>query len=93
MRTYEVVCLIRSEDELFNRGKETVKKELEVLEAKFLSEDDMGKRNLAYPVKGQEDGHYYLFNVEMLPEKAYEIENQLRLKTEILKVLVVRKDK
>jgi small subunit ribosomal protein S6 len=91
MRKYEVCCVFRAEDEVYGRGKETVKNELTQLGAALTAEDDLGARSLAYPLKKEIRGHYHVFHVDMAPEKARLIENALRLKAEILKTLVVVK--
>lgn len=93
MRHYEVACVFRAEDEVYNRGREIVKNELVGLGAVITGEDDMGQRSLAYPVKKETRGHYLVFIAEMEPDKAKLIEDTLKLKTELLKVMVVNKEK
>jgi len=93
MRHYEVACVFRAEDEIFGRGKEIVKNELVGLGAILTGEEDMGQRMLAYPVKKETRGHYLVFMADMDPAKARLIEETLKLKTELLKVMVVVKDK
>jgi small subunit ribosomal protein S6 len=92
MRHYEVACLFRAEDDVYNRGKEIVKTELTGLGAVITGEDDMGQRSLAYPVKKETRGHYLVFIADMEPAKAKLIEDTLKLKTELLKVMVVNKE-
>ena len=93
MRHYEVACVFRAEDDVYNRGKEIVKNELVELGAVITGEEDMGQRALAYPVKKETRGHYLVFITEMAPDKAKKIEDALKLKTELLKVMVVNKEK
>lgn len=93
MRHYEVACVFHAEDEVYNRGREIVKNELVGLGAVITGEDDMGQRSLAYPVKKETRGHYLVFIAEMEPDKAKLIEDTLKLKTELLKVMVVNKEK
>jgi small subunit ribosomal protein S6 len=92
MRTYEAMCVFRPEDEVFNRGKETVKSELLSLDGKILKEEDMGVRSLAYPIKQMNQAHYFYYEVEMDPEKAHQTENALKLKEELLRFMMIRKD-
>jgi len=92
MRHYEVACVFRGEDDVFQRGKEIVKNELIGLGAAITGEEDLGQRSLAYPVKKETRGHYLVFIADMEPDKAHQIEHILRLKTELLKVMVVNKD-
>ncbi len=92
MRRYEVACLFRQEEDTFNRGREMVKNELTGLGAVLSGEEDLGQRLLAYPVKKETRGHYLIYMVEMEPAQAHKIEDTLRLKTELLKVMVIKKD-
>jgi len=93
MRTYEAVCVFRPEEDAFSSGKDTVRQELTTLGGKIVKEDDMGQRTLAYPINKQTQGHYYLFVVEMEPEKAHQTEDTLKLKDELIRFLMVRQDK
>lgn len=92
MRQYEVLCLFRADEEQFRSGVEEIRAEIARANAQVVKEDDMGQRTLAYEVKKQTQGHYYLFVVEMEPESVRELERQLRLKAGLLKHMVVRKD-
>jgi small subunit ribosomal protein S6 len=93
MRHYEVACVFRAEDDMYNRGKEIVKNELTGLGAAITGEEDLGQRNLAYPVKKETRGHYLVFLADMEPAKAKLVEETLKLKQELLKVMVVNKEK
>ena len=92
MRTYEAMCVFRTEDDVFNRGKDVVREELVKLEGKIVKEEDMGQRALAYPIKNANQAHYYYFVVEMNPDLAHQIEQALKLKTELLRFLMVRQE-
>jgi small subunit ribosomal protein S6 len=92
MRTYEAMCVFRAEDEVFNRGKDEVRNELTGLSAGIVREEDMGQRPLAYPIKGQIQGHYYYYVVEMDPENAYQTEEQLRHNDSLLRFMLVRQE-
>lgn len=93
MRRYEVACLFRQEEDIYNRGREMVKEELTGLGAVITGEEDLGQRPLAYPVKKENRGHYLVYMVEMEPAQAHKIEDTLKLKTELLKVMVIKKEK
>lgn len=92
MRTYEAMCVFRTEDDVFTRGKDVVREELTKLDGKILKEEDMGQRSLAYPINNANQAHYYYFVVDMDPDKAHQIEQALKLKTELLRFLMIRKE-
>jgi len=89
MRSYEVVFIFRHEIDLFTKGLEFVRNELKAYGANIVKEEDMGERNLAYPIKKQDRGHYTLFNIEFGPDKVAEIDKSFKLQTEILKFLFI----
>lgn len=92
MRTYEAVCVFRPDGDAFSRGQEQVRDELKQLGATLVKEEDMGERALAYPIKKQNRAHYYIYVVEMDPEKAHSTEHQLRHNEDILRFLMVRQE-
>ena len=92
MRNYEIMCVFRPEDEVFNRGRDMVRSELGKLKASVAKEDDMGHRTLAYPIKDVHQGHYFLFIAEMAPETVADVESALRHKDDLLRFMVVRQE-
>ncbi len=92
MRTYEAVCVFRPEGEAFSRGRDNVREELKGLGATIVKEEDMGERSLAYPIQKQNRAHYFIYIVEMDPEKANSTEDELRHNEDILRFLMVRQE-
>lgn len=92
MRTYEAMCVLRVEEEVFQRGKDAVREELKKLDANILKEEDMGQRTLAYPVQNVHQAHYFYFVVEMDPEKAHQVEQTVKLFDELLRFMMVRQE-
>lgn len=89
MRQYEVVVIFKDNEESFSKGKEFVLEQLKSAEAAVVNENDMGSRELAYEVKKEGRGRYYLFVVDLDPTKIIAIENAFKLKKDILKYLFV----
>ncbi len=92
MRTYEAMCVFRPEEDEFTRGKDAVREQLKQLQASILKEEDMGQRTLAYPIKNMNQAHYYYYVVEMDPANAHKTENAMKLKDELLRFLMVRRE-
>jgi len=86
------MCVFRVEDEVFQRGKDAVRAELIKLGATVTKEEDMGQRTIAYPIKDQNQAHYFYFVVEMDPEKAHQVEDAVRLFDELLRFMMVRQE-
>lgn len=92
MRDYEVMTVFQTKEDVFAKGKEIVREELVKAGATITKEEDMGERELAYPVKKQTRGHYILFEAAIDPEKITEIDKSLKLHGEVMKFLFVRKE-
>ncbi len=92
MRTYEAMCVLRVEEEVFQRGKDAVREELKKLGANIVKEEDMGQRTLAYPIQNVNQAHYFYFVVEMDPEKAQQVEQSVKLFDELLRFMMVRQE-
>lgn len=49
-----------------------------------------GKKNLAYEVKGEKQGYYFITYFEGTENKVKKIENQLKLNDNVLKFITIR---
>lgn len=92
MNTYETTFILYTEQERLQKGKELVKNGFKNYEANILKEDDLGERDLAYMIKKQNKGHYYYLEVEMDSSKIIDLEKELKLSTDILKYLFIKKE-
>ncbi|MEW5817819.1 MAG: 30S ribosomal protein S6 [Spirochaetota bacterium] len=91
MILYEGVFIFSTKEDKFVKGKELVASEFNRIKAVIQKEEDMGDKDLAYPIKKENRGHYYYYEVEQSPEKLLEIEKNFKLSPEILKYLFVKK--
>jgi len=92
MRKYEVVCVFRPEYDNFAKGKTFVMEEFSKAGATLIKEEDMGSRDLAYPIKKQTRGHYYLFELSVDPLKIADMDRAFRLNQELIKYLFIKLD-
>ncbi|TFG82486.1 MAG: 30S ribosomal protein S6 [Spirochaetales bacterium] len=90
MRTYELMTIFPTEEEIYRQGRESVVAELKKQGAEIVKEEEMGDRPLAYPIKDQPRGRYVLYVVKMAPDKLAPAEKVFKLNTAILKYLFVR---
>jgi len=93
MRSYEFTAVFRVKEDNYATGLKDVKSIFEKNGVTTKSEEDMGDRLLAYPVKKEERGHYHLFNIDADPAGILKIEDALKLQTSILKYLFVKTEK
>lgn len=93
MKKYETVIIIggnTTEEErktVINKVKDYISKN-GILE----ETEELGLKRLAYEVKKQNQGYYYVINFELKSEDIYELERIYRITDEILKFIVVRKE-
>jgi len=67
-----------------------LKKFLEGFGASIWHEEDWGKRELAYTIKKQDHGYYFILNFEMDPAQMPEVNAQMRIMAHILRYLIVK---
>ena len=92
MRKYEAVFIFRPEEDLYSKGLQLMKEGLKKAGAVISKEEDLGIRELAYPIKKENRGYYYCFSIEGNPESISGLDRTIRLTKEVLKHLFVRKD-
>jgi len=61
--------------------------------AKFEKEDLWGKRHLAYSIKGHEEGYYILYDLTLPKGGVDKINTDLRLISDILRYILIKKGK
>ena len=89
MNNYELTVILR------NKEAESIKeKVLEILnkhKASISSEDSWGVKRLAYDIKGEREGFYILFNLQVSPESISKILSDFKLNIDILRYLFIQK--
>ncbi|MBN1685060.1 MAG: 30S ribosomal protein S6 [Spirochaetales bacterium] len=91
MRAYEAVFVFRPEEELYKQGIELVKNEFSRSEVTITKEEDVGTRDLAYPVKKETRGHYYFFEAQIDPFKINDMSKAVKLMDPVLRHLFIKK--
>ena len=94
LRKYETIFIVKptlGEDAI----KEVVEKFKNFIEtsATIDSFDEWGKRKLAYTIQDNTEGYYVLVNFESEPTVPQELERLYKISEDILKFIVIKKDK
>jgi small subunit ribosomal protein S6 len=94
MRKYEMMFIVRPDTTEEDLDKLVVQMEGVVsgAEGKVEKVEKMGRRRLAYYVRGFQDGHYVLFTLEGTGDTVREFERRLRVADSVIKFLSVRID-
>ena len=93
-RTYELMFIVRPDmaEEDLDRLISTLETQATNAGATVKNVERMGKRRLAYLVRGFGDGMYILFTLEGSGEHIHEIERRLRVTEPVIKFITVRVD-
>lgn len=93
-RKYEVMFIVRPDmaDEDVTKLVETLEQNAILAGAKVIGKEIMGRRRLAYDVKGFADGNYVLFTLNSSGDIIHEVERRLRVNEPVIKFLTVRVD-
>lgn len=92
MRNYEFTVIFDSNEDQTAKGLELVLAEFTTAQVEITKQEDMGVKNLAYPIKKQDKGHYYFFELKADPSVINGFNNTFKLMTPLLKFLFVNKD-
>ena len=90
MREYEVVFIIHPDldETATNETVERIKGWITESEGTVDKVDPWGKRKLAYPIRKQNDGQYFLLKTHMSPSFVTELERNLRFSEPVMRFLI-----
>ena len=93
-RIYEVMFIVRPDlaDDEVDKIVATLEGNATHAGAKLKNTERMGKRRLAYLVRGFADGNYILMTLEADGKAIHEVERRLRVTEQVIKFITVRVD-
>jgi small subunit ribosomal protein S6 len=91
MNTYELMVIIDAspEAEKIDRAVKTIEELITGKKGKILSNDNWGRRRLAYEIQRRQYGYYSLFTFEIDPKEVIELNRMLRLNPMVLRHLML----
>ena len=93
MDKYEVTVILSAklEDDARTAALDKIKGYIERYNGTVGQVDEWGKKRLAYEIKRESEGFYYLINFEGTPETPNGLESHVRIMEPVLRYLVVKK--
>ncbi|WP_300525895.1 30S ribosomal protein S6 [Aminiphilus sp.] len=93
MRPYEMMVLLHPDVEDYNASVEEVAEMVRGLGGTISKIDRWGKRRLAYPVQKKTEGLYAIYSFTLDPVQVKELERLTRLKSQVMRHIVVLQEK
>lgn len=93
MKKYELIIIVSTKTTEDTRKKilDSIKNYISK-EGSILNIEDIGERNLAYPIRKQNKGIYYIITFNNIPNEISGLQRLCKIVEGILKYIVVKKD-
>lgn len=94
MNKYEIMFIVKStiDEKAIKDTAISLKKVITDLKGKITNERDMGRKDLAYPIKKEISGFYFVFNCTADKEAIAEFDRRTKLNENVLRHLVIKLD-
>lgn len=94
MTKYEIMYIVKAdiEESAVAEVTKTFEKILTDRKAKVINKKDMGQKKLAYEIKKQKNGYYFLLNVEAPSEAIKEFDRKALIEEKILRHLIIKSE-
>ena len=94
MNKYEMMFIVKStlEADAIKKTTDSVKKTIESLKGKVAEFKELGEKKLAYPIKNELNGYYFLVEMELAKDVEAELNRKASIDENILRHLIVRLD-
>jgi small subunit ribosomal protein S6 len=94
MDKYEMMFIVKTtlDEATVKKTVDSLSKVITDMKGKLLDTKDMGQRELAYPIKKEISGFYYVFTFEANSEIVNELDRKARINENIIRHLVIKLD-
>ena len=95
MNDYELTMILDPDLTSENQKKllEKFKKLIEDSKGKTVKQEDLGKKELAYPINKKKNGAYFFWEIKVSAEAIRQLDKKLKIDEDIMRHLIIRKDK
>ena len=94
MNKYDIMFIVKATMESADVKKcaETYKKLISDLKGKVVEYKELGSKKLAYPIKKELNGYYFVMQVEADKDIIHEFDRKIHLDENVLRYLIIRLD-
>jgi len=94
MNKYEMMFIVKTtlDEEAANKVSKTYEDIITSMKGKLTDSKNLGNKKLAYPIKKEATGYYYVFNFEATPEIIAEVDRKARIDESVLRHMIIRLD-
>ena len=93
MNKYEIMFILKSnEEEAIKTQVSELKAIITDMKGKIENEKEMGNRKLAYPIKKELNGYYYVINVNANNDAIAEFDRKAKINENVIRHLIIRLD-
>lgn len=94
MNKYEIMFIVKATMEAADVKKtaESFKSLMNDLKGKVTDYKELGEKTLAYPIKKELNGYYFVMQVEADKKTIHEFDRKIRLDENVLRHLIIRLD-
>ena len=94
MHKYEIMFIVKATQESADVKKtaENAKKILTSESSNVIEFKELGEKKLAYPIKKELNGYYYVLEVEASKETITEFDRKIKLDENVLRHLIIKLD-
>lgn len=94
MNKYEMMFIVKAtmESDQVKKTAESIQAIVKSLKSKVVDFKDLGEKKLAYPIKKEINGYYFVMTMEATKEAVAELDRKASLDETILRHLIIRLD-
>ena len=93
MNKYEIMFILKSnEDSAIKKEVDDLKSVITDMKGEITEEKEIGNKKLAYPIKKEVNGYYYVINCNANSETIAEFDRKARINENVIRHLIIRLD-
>ncbi len=95
MNNYEIMFIVKStvEKDIVDNVVNSLKKVITEQKGTIDDFKDLGQKQLAYPIKNEVNGYYYVLKVNAKPKAIMEFDRKAQIDENIIRYLIINLDK